>query len=645
MVEGVFAMGTTVLEAMEPEPRIPLATEILSYLGGIFAVVAAFVLLTVFWNSLGVVGHLGISGAVAIAGLAGGVFLGGIEDRAARRLQQFLLLVGVGACGATAGIAYWHVAMQLTAGMPIFSREQSGLQSWAIFAGSATAAVVGGIVYRVYRLVGTQIVFGFSVAMVAFTSVVVAYAPADPTPWAVACALLAAGLLWGAAALLHRMPSGETTALAISGAMLVVGLLMLASYSFELESQGDATHWPMYAALCGAVVLLVVGIVLKRLVIVGFGAAGTVVLVPMLLSEVFSSSIVVPISTLMLGVVLMAVAAVFAWPPVQKVETLTGPSAPGSVPTAAEPALPLNPVRGIPVLSEVLGYVGGAFALGSGIALIFVYADTIGMYGQIGVCAIASAVGLAGGLSIGRVGDKAARRLEQFLLAVGATGAGAAVGLGAYRVVASGALHATGTLAAVNASDWGWFLGSLVAALVGGAVWWFRRTWMQEIVFGVAVAMTCVTALLIPQTQGPDWVVGAVLATVGVIWGALGLTGAIKPVNAALALGALGVEGGILAMAVMGISGEQSPYAWALWLGVGVSASFIIAGALLKRWVVVGIGALGLWQFTQTVIQVVFPDSPIGPILILGAGVVLIGGGIAWAVISQRRGGHHHLAT
>ncbi|HEY5541011.1 MAG TPA: hypothetical protein VIL41_06115 [Coriobacteriia bacterium] len=39
-------------------------------------------------------------------------------------------------------------------------------------------------------------------------------------------------------------------------------------------------------------------------------------------------------------------------------------------------------------------------------------------------------------------------------------------------------------------------------------------------------------------------------------------------------------------------------------------------------------------------------EEPVGPIVILSMGVLLVGGGIAWAVITQRgRGQHHHLTT
>ena len=183
---------------------------------------------------------------------------------------------------------------------------------------------------------------------------------------------------------------------------------------------------------------------------------------------------------------------------------------------------------------------------------------------------------------IGRIDDKGAKRLEQFLLAVGVAASGAAAGLGAYRLVLSGVLGAGGILAVSTAGDWGFFVGSAVAAVVGGVVWWFRRTWLQELAFGISVALACVTVLAIPQTEGPDWVVGAVVLALGVVWGALGYRGVIEPVNAALALGSLGVIAGFLAMAGMG---PQAPYVWALWSGLAAALGLLGLGLVTKRYV------------------------------------------------------------
>ncbi len=366
------------------------------------------------------------------------------------------------------------------------------------------------------------------------------------------------------------------------------------------------------------------------------------VFVTMLLAERFQDSLILPLAFIMLGVVLMAVAAFVA---VQKAaqarcqRRLRPRRNRWGLPGRRNP--PSRP-RLVPVVSEILGYIGGAFALGGGLALITAFADEIGAFGQIAVCAIAAIAGLVGGFMIGRIDDKGAKRLEQFLLAVGVAASGAAAGLGAYRLVLSGVLGAGGILAVSTAGDWGFFVGSAVAAVVGGVVWWFRRTWLQELAFGISVALACVTVLAIPQTEGPDWVVGAVVLALGVVWGALGYRGVIEPVNAALALGSLGVIAGFLAMAGMG---PQAPYVWALWSGLAAALGLLGLGLVTKRYVVVGIAALGLWQFLPAILSEVFPDSIAGPIVVMILGVLFIGGGVAVAIRAQHKRAGQGLAA
>ena len=288
---------------------------------------------------------------------------------------------------------------------------------------------------------------------------------------------------------------GETTALAISGGGILFGLFSLAMYNpnFKPGFADAATGrpmWPMWLALGGAVLLLLAGVALKKIVLTGFGSVGVMIFIPLILAEQFKASIVVPVAIIMLGVVLMAIAAFVAMRRQRQLaaaptEVAPEPAAPLA---AAEAATPPKSPRRVPVVSEILGYAGGAFALGGGIALITVFADEIGMYGQIAVCAVAAVAGLVGGFMIGRIDDRGAKRLEEFLLFVGVAGVGAMKGLAAYRIVDAGLLGSSGILAPSTAVDWGLFIGATAAAIVGGIVWWFRRTWIQELAFGVSVA-------------------------------------------------------------------------------------------------------------------------------------------------------------
>ena len=631
-------------ETQKVEPvastRIPLATEIMSYLGGIFAVAGVAVLIGMFWQQLGVFGQVGLTAATAAACLVGGVLIGRIDDPGAHRLQEFLLFIGVAVTGVTIGIAAFHIAETILPNQPLNSEPRPGANEWAMLGGFLGAAVVGSVVYWRYRFVLQQIAVAIGVFVFPVFAIQLAVQDFRVSDWANAILWVALGIGWGLAGLRRLLAPGESTALAISGAGILMGLFILASYSPN-NGPGQQPAWPTWVALGCALLLLLAGVALKKIIFTGFGSVGVMVFVTMLLAERFQDSIILPVAIIMLGVVLMVIAAFVAMRRQRRlaaapVETAPEPTEP------AELAKGPKPPRLIPIVSEVLGYIGGAFALGGGIALIVAFADEIGAFGQIAVCAIAAIAGLVGGFMIGRIDDKGAKRLEQFLLAVGVAGSGAAAGLGAYRLVLSGVLGAGGILAVSTASDWGFFVGSAVAAVVGGVVWWFRRTWMQELAFGISVALASVTVLAIPQAEGPDWVVGAVVLVLGVVWGVLGYRGAIKPVNAALALGSLGVIAGFLAMVGMG---PQAPNVWALWSGLAAAIVLLGLGLLTKKYVVVGIAALGLWQFVPAILGEVFPNSIAGPIVVMVLGVLFIGGGVAVAIRAQSKRKRQNLAA
>ncbi len=478
--------------------RIPLVTEIMAYLGGILAVAGVGVLIGMFWEQLGVFGQVGLTAATAAACLAGGVLIGRIDDPGAHRLQEFLLFIGVAVTGVTIGIAAFHIADSLIeTPNPAFNMDpKPGANEWAMLFGFLGAAVVGSVVYWRYRFVLQQIAVAIGVFVFPMFAIQLAVQDFRVSDWSNSILWVALGIAWGAAGLRRLLAPGESTALSISGAGILMGLFALASYSPNYGPEQQPT-WPTWLALGGAVLLLLAGVALKKIIFTGFGSVGAMVFVTMLLAERFQDSLILPLAFIMLGVVLMAVAAYVAVRRQRKLAAATPEVAPEPIGPAglAKSPKPPKPPRLVPVVSEILGYIGGAFALGGGLALITAFADEIGAFGQIAVCAIAAIAGLVGGFMIGRIDDKGAKRLEQFLLAVGVAGAGAAAGLGAYRLVLSGVLGAGGILAVSTAGDWGFFVGSAVAAVVGGVVWWFRRTWLQELAFGISVALACVTVL------------------------------------------------------------------------------------------------------------------------------------------------------
>lgn len=291
-------------------------------------------------------------------------------------------------------------------------------------------------------------------------------------------------------------------------------------------------------------------------------------------------------------------------------------------PTAGEPA-----ARRIPPIAEAFGYIGVALAFAALATLVAMFWEDLGVWGRTGVSAVVAIAGLAGGLLLERLEKPAARRLSQFLLAIGVAGVGCAVGFIAQHI----AIVQIGppmrvSLARETASEWAWFLGMFAAAIAGGLVWWKRHAWLQHLVFGGAVGLSTLLVLPLIPTEGPDWAPGLVLAAVGIVWGALALRGLVPPENAGLSLACLGILGGIQLSAANAAPPGKDLLPWAVWLGLGASGVLAVLVVRLKRYVVLGFGAAGLVMFSIEVVTVVFTLGMAMPLILLGTGLALVWG-------------------
>lgn len=87
------------------EGRLPLATELLSYLGIALVIMSGTFLVTRFWSDLHVGGRLAVGLVVATVGLLGGTVVTRIGGPGACRLGSFLALCGTGGVALAVGLA------------------------------------------------------------------------------------------------------------------------------------------------------------------------------------------------------------------------------------------------------------------------------------------------------------------------------------------------------------------------------------------------------------------------------------------------------------------------------------------------------------------------------------------------------------
>lgn len=289
------------------------------------------------------------------------------------------------------------------------------------------------------------------------------------------------------------------------------------------------------------------------------------------------------------------------------------------------------PSHRIPPVAEVFGYIGGALALAAVATLMSMFWVQLGVWGRVGICAALAVAGLLGGFAIERLEDAAAKRLSRFLLFVGVAATGVTIGFLVQYLVLERLSLTTGYGAARDkANEWAWFAGAAAAAVSGGAVWLRRRTWLQHLAFGLGVGLSALFVLPLLPVTGHAWGAGLVLAAVGVAWGAMTLAGWLPPDDAGLTLSALGILGGIQLSAMSGSGGAL--LGWAVWLGLGASIALLVAGALFKRLVVVGLAVVGVVIFAVQLVSEVLKLGMGTPLALLAVGLVSLAAAV-WMML------------
>ena len=260
--------------------RAPLAAEALGYIGGALAIVAGFSVVPMLWPGIPTGAELALAAVAATAFWAAGAVLRTDGEPAFRRLRAVLWLLSTASLAAFVGV----VAAQL----------------WdlgATTAGLVTAAVV--TVYAVLLWWRTRAVLQH-LAMFAGTAVVAGTGIASLAPgsgaWGPGLAVWAVSVLWGTAS--HRGYLVPVTAGYVAAG---IGLLTGA----QMTMQTAAGHGLALATVAG---LLAAGVVLRRVLLLGLGAVGIVVMVPQTATRYLPTSAAAPLAVFVVGLSLLGLA-------------------------------------------------------------------------------------------------------------------------------------------------------------------------------------------------------------------------------------------------------------------------------------------------------------------------------------------------
>lgn len=261
----------------------------------------------------------------------------------------------------------------------------------------------------------------------------------------------------------------------------------------------------------------------------------------------------------------------------------------------------------IPLVAEVLGYLGGSLALVAIGVLVSQYWSQMELWARLLLVAVLTIVFLAAGWWIRRIENPAVARLKSFLWALGTVGVGLWFGLladGSF-----GAEEATVSLIAFGA-----------AAVVATLLWMVNRSMLQQAALFGSIIGVAVSALgEFPHM--PEEFFGLAIWAIGVAWALLAWGLLIAPERTGYVLGSAAMLIGAQAFAVA----PPGDLGWGLLLGIVTAVALLIAAVAARDTILLGFGAAGIFIFVPQIIFKFFADTIGVPVALFLTGVALLG--------------------
>lgn len=281
----LVALGTG-----EPPPTAggrlrPLVAEAIGYVGGALALVAALVLAEQFWADLRPWARVSLLGVSAASLLAAGMVARGPEGPLAR-LRGFLWALSAAAVGGTVGV-----------GSSEYSRLTGEEIAFVVGLGVAT---YGTALWRI-RVAGLQQLVVFAGLVTATLAGLAALDPSLASMMGVAAWGL--GTAWALLAWAGWIRPLRTGVAAGAAAALLVPFVTSAAFG---------SGWTLALGLVTAAVLVALSVPLRQTFLLVLGVLGIFLYVPRIIFQYFGETLGAPVSLLLTGIVLVAVALTVA---------------------------------------------------------------------------------------------------------------------------------------------------------------------------------------------------------------------------------------------------------------------------------------------------------------------------------------------
>jgi hypothetical protein len=272
--------------------------------------------------------------------------------------------------------------------------------------------------------------------------------------------------------------------------------------------------------------------------------------------------------------------------------------------------------RRLPLIAEILGYVGAVIAVTAAIIAVHQVFGHVPPAAELAVAAVAGTGLLLAGAAIPAGREPALARLRSVLWFLAAVGVAVFAG-----VLTRDYLHMAGKNALLA--------GEVAWLACTGPLWWRTRSALQHVAaFAGLVALSETIASRIDPHAG-FLGYGLALWLVAAIWALATWRGYLVPELAGLLLGGAGLLTGA-AIAVEAAAGQV--------LGLLTVAGLFLAGVLSRRVLPIVFGAIGTIWIVPEVAHHYLPGSVWAPVSVAVTGLVLCGAAI-WLARSRRSAG------
>ena len=268
----------------------------------------------------------------------------------------------------------------------------------------------------------------------------------------------------------------------------------------------------------------------------------------------------------------------------------------------------------IPVLAEVLGYIGGSLALVAAIVAIAGSWEDLGTTSRIGIAAISTVALVGAGFWSSASGQPAVGRLTTFVWFLSSGSMAFLAGL-----VVGDVLEMKGRVAVLVIAG--------VTAVHSGVLWILRRTSLQQLAVFASLVVVVIASIEEPE-QADGTFVASLVWGLGLVWAALSWRSIVRPRSAGFALGAVAMLAGAQVLAFDELRG------WGLALGIVTSVALAAASLMTGAGVLLGFAAAGVFLFVPQVVFQYFGDTLGAPLALFITGLAIL---LAGVVIARLR--------